>query len=319
MRGCSSALHLAGYLGLIGMMHRVLVVLSFLVCQVLAESPAEFGQRGFIEYQAGTLPLIIGAPHGGYLQPKGLAARGYGVVDQDSNTQELARMIQASFEKKLGATPHMIFCLLHRSKVDANREIVEAAQGSPGAEQAWHDWHGFIAKAKTAVKQQFGTGLYIDLHGQRHKEARVELGYMIGPDKLSLGDVVLDKQTLIARQSSIRELDHRSPASFVDLLRGPSSLGALLQQRGFASVPSPDVPAPKEGELYFRGGFNTDTHGSRRGGTLSALQIECPWVGVRDTPSNRARFVDALTDVLPLWFRSHFGIPLAPKSNTPQP
>jgi hypothetical protein len=281
--------------------------------------PLEYGADKFIEYQTGGLPLIIGAPHGGYLKPESLANRTYGVLDQDSNTQELAGMIQATFQQKLGAAPHLIICRLHRSKMDANREIVEATQGGRGAEQAWRDWQGFIIKAKAVVQKQFGTGLYIDLHGQRHKEARVELGYMIGADKLRLDDAALERSSLLIRQSSIRELDQRSPASFVELLRGSSSLGGLLQARGFASVPSPAFPAPKEDEQYFRGGFNTDTHGSRQGGPISAVQIECPWLGVRDTPANRAKFVDALTDVLPQWFRAHFGIPLAPKSNTSSP
>ena len=273
----------------------------------------EYGADRLIEYQPGALPLIIGTPHGGYLKPKELADRTYGVVDQDSNTQELARMIQAALVQKLGAAPHLIVCRLHRSKVDVNREIVEAAQGGLGAEQAWRDWQGFILKAKAIVLKQFGTGLYIDLHGQRHKEARVELGYMIGADKLRLDDALLEKSKLLIRQSSIRELDQRSPASFVELLRGASSLGGLLQARGFASVPSPAVPAPKENEQYFRGGFNTDTHGSRQGGSFNAVQIECPWLGVRDTPANRAKFVDALIDALPLWFRTHVGLPLAPQ------
>lgn len=289
---------------------------SSLAC---AQAQVEFGAGKLIEYRPGGLPLIIGAPHGGYLKPKHLATRTYGVVDQDSNTQELARMIQAAFVRKVGAAPHLVVCQLHRSKMDANREIVEAAQGGPGAEQAWRDWQGFIIKAKVIVQKEFGSGLYIDLHGQRHKEARVELGYMIGADKLRLEDAVLESSMLLIRQSSIRELDQRSPASFVELLRGPGSLGGLLQARGFASVPSPNVPAPKEDELYFRGGFNTDMHGSRQGGPINAVQIECPWVGVRDTPANRAKFVDALTDALPIWFRSHFGIPLAPKPNTAQP
>lgn len=280
---------------------------------VWAQAPVEYGADPWIEYQRGGLPLVIGAPHGGYLKPKELGDRTYGVVDQDSNTQELARMIQAALVQKLGAAPHLIVCRLHRSKVDVNREIVEAAQGGRGAEQAWRDWQGFILKAKAIVLKQFGTGLYIDLHGQRHKEARVELGYMIGADKLRLDDALLEKSTLLIRQSSIRELDQRSPASFVELLRGASSLGGLLQARGFASVPSPAVPAPKENEQYFRGGFNTDTHGSRQGGSFNAVQIECPWLGVRDTPANRAKFVDALTDALPLWFRTHVGLPLAPK------
>lgn len=283
---------------------------------VRSEEPVgrQLDSNGLVEYIPGDLPLIIGAPHGGSLKPQSIKDRTYGVTDQDAGTQEMARLLREAMIKKTGGAPAMVIALIHRSKLDPNREIVEAAQGDPLAEQTWQNWQGFIGKAKTRVMERFGVGLYIDLHGQRHPEGRVELGYMISPEKLRESDAELEKASLVVRASSIRELDQRSPASFIELLRGPTSLGGMLQARGYLSVPSPAVPAPKEGELYFRGGYNTDTHGSRLGGTISALQIECPWVGVRDTLEHRKQFVDALTDILPVWFKTHFGAPLAPRS-----
>ena len=277
-------------------------------------SGRQFDSNGLVEYIPGDLPLVIGAPHGGSLKPPAIKDRTFGVTDQDAGTQEMARMLREAMIKKTGGAPAMVIALIHRSKLDPNREIVEAAQGDPLAEQTWQNWQGFIGKAKARVNERFGVGLYIDLHGQRHPEGRVELGYMISAEKLRESDATLEKASLVVRASSIRELDQRSPASFIELLRGPTSLGGMLQARGYASVPRPDVPAPKENELYFRGGYNTDTHGSRQGGTISALQIECPWVGVRDTHEHRQRFVDALTDILPVWFKTHFGAPLAPRS-----
>ena len=73
------------------------------------------------------------------------------------------------------------------------------------------------------------------------------------------------------------------------------------------------MKAPAEGQDYFRGGYNTDTHGSSRGGAISALQIECPMEGVRDNAANRTLFIATLSEVLPVWFKTHFKGPLAPR------
>lgn len=301
---------------------RRLLLCALLVTVPLFAAPPEFGAHEYIEYQAGTLPLVIATPHGGLLKPEALPDRTYGVVDQDQNTQEMARALCEALAKKTGGSPHLVVCLLHRCKLDCNREIEEAAQGGDNAKKAWSEYQGFITRAKTRVKEQFGTGLFIDFHGQRHKEGRVELGYMIAPDKLRKADEPLNNDKLTIRASSIRELEQRSPATFVELLRGPNSLGALLEAQGYRSVPSPSIHGPAEGEQYFRGGYNTDTHGSRQGGTFNAVQIECPFDGVRDTAANRAKFIDVLSDVLPAWFQAHYGAPLAPLrpvSKSPSP
>lgn len=147
-----------------------------------AETPgSQFNEKHYIEYIPGTLPLVIGAPHGGNLKPSSIPDRTFGVVDQDASTQEMARMLREALLKKTGGAPAMVISLLHRSKLDPNREIKEAAQDQPEAEKAWKDWQAFIVKAKARVMEQFGVGLYIDLHGQRHPEGRIELGYMISP------------------------------------------------------------------------------------------------------------------------------------------
>lgn len=293
---------------------KVLIALVFgLVVSVAAQTPkSQFDPRHFIEYQDGTLPLVLSSPHGGALRPEEMKTRTYGVVDADANTQDLARRIQASLIKKTGASPFMVINLLHRSKLDPNREVVEAAQGDKIAEEEWKHYHTSIDTAQSWIKERFPTGLCIDVHGQRHKEKRVELGYTISAEKLRMSDDKLDANTLTIRQCSIRDLDQRSPASFIELLRGKSSLGGMLEAKGYVCVPGPSVSAPKEGEQYFMGGYTVDQHGSRDGRTINAIQIESPFDGVRDTKENRERFANALTDVLPVYFRTHFGIELAP-------
>ena len=269
----------------------------------------------YIEYLPGTLPLIISAPHGGYLKPADMPDRSEGKVEQDSFTQEMARALRDEFKTATGGTPHVVICRLHRAKLDCNREIKEATQGNPVAEKAWHEWHDALELAKATVQKDFGAGLYIDLHGQRHKEGRVEIGYLLKAKELALDDEAI---TQLAANTSIRELDQRSPASFVELLRGKSSLGALLEAKGYHCVPSPTLRAPGEGELYFNGGYDTLIHAFKNGGALSGFQVECPFDGVRDTKPNRDRFVKALREVLTKdYFPAHFGKPLAPQKKTP--
>ena len=47
------------------------------------------------------------------------------------------------------------------------RYIDEAAFGDPGAEAAWRDFQGYINASKAAIG---GMGVFIDLHGQVHRE-----------------------------------------------------------------------------------------------------------------------------------------------------
>lgn len=271
---------------------------------------AVFGTNGYIEYLAGGLPIIIGAPHGGTLKPAGIPDRKEGKVAQDSFTQELARLMREDMQKRFGAPPHLIICRLHRLKVDCNREIAEAAQGNAEAARAHGEFHDFIKQACNAAREKFGTGLYLDLHGHRHEEALVEVGQLIPGSKLAMSNDELDAGSLVSRQSSIRELDQRSPQSFSALLRGPQSLGGLLEARGFPSIPSPTHAAPTAGQLYFSGSYNIETHGSRDGGTVSALQIECPFKGVREKPELRAKFSAALCEALAEYMRVHFALEL---------
>ena len=289
-----------------------LLILSvgLLLGRAAAEQPkAIFGAHEYIEYLPGSLPIVIGAPHGGSLKPKELPDREEGKTMQDAFTQELARMIREDMQKHFGFPPALIICRLHRSKLDCNREVNEATQGNAGAKEAFDDFHRFISQACEAVEKKVGAGLYIDLHGHRHEQELVEVGALVRADKLAMSDAELDAGVLVSRQSSIRELDKRSPQSFSALLRGPQSLGGLLEARGFAAIPSPAHPAPGDNP-YFNGAYSVATHGSRDKGTISAIQVECPFKAVREKPELRAKFSTALCDALDEYFRVHFQMEL---------
>lgn len=274
------------------------------------QSKAVFGSHEYIEYLPGALPVVISAPHGGTLKPGEITDRQDGKVIQDSFTQELARLIRDDMEKRFGAPPHLVICRLHRSKLDCNREIGEAAQGDVIAAKAHAEYHAFLTQACGTMEKHFGAGLYIDLHGQKHEERLVEIGTLITAEKLALTDAQLDVGSLVSRQSSIRELDARSPRSFAELMRGKTSLGGMLEARGYAAIPSPAYPAPKPKQLYFTGAYDVATHGSREGGTVSAVQVECPFEGVRDSKEHRAKFSAAFCDAMEDFFRVHFAMDL---------
>ncbi|MGH7554678.1 MAG: hypothetical protein ACREMQ_16875, partial [Longimicrobiales bacterium] len=261
------------------------------------------GRNGYIDYRPGDLPIVITAPHGGLMQPAEIPDRTQGTTGRDVNTDLLAEAIAQAFASATGGKrPHIIINRLHRVKLDANREIVEAANGDRYAERAWHEFHAFTEAARWAVEDAFDAGFYIDLHGHAHPVARLELGYLLSSTDLALPPAALNA---LANQSSIRALAARGPPTFVELLRGANSLGSLLEAAGYPAVPSGPQPDPGA-EPYFSGGYNTGRHGSLDGGVIDGVQIEANFAGVRDTEANRALFAAALAQRFRAFFSAHY-------------
>jgi hypothetical protein len=261
----------------------------------------------YIEVRSGTLPIILTVPHGGTLKPANVLARRYGVTGIDSNTVELSEMIIEELEKRHGGKPHVIISRLHRTKLDPNRDLEEAAQGDPTAIAAWHRFHDSAQKACNTAMKKSGMGLLLDVHGHRHFDQRVELGYLVKDDVLKHSDAELNADAALIASTSIRDLDKRSPQSFAELVRGPQSLGGLLELRGFRCLPGPSKANPAFLAGYYSGVYDVTAHGSRAGGTVSAIQVECPWNNVRDAPENQRRFAIALAESLGVYFEVHFG------------
>ena len=259
-----------------------------------------FGDNDYVEYIAGNMPLIFSAPHGGALTPTSIPARtasacgGAATTVTDANTEDLARQIKTEFFNRTGKYPHIVINRLHRNRLDANREIGEAACGNAQAQEAWRDYHEFIEMARTKVTADHERGWYTDLHGHGHAIARLELGYDLSATTLRLTDSELDAASTYETASSIRVFSQQSPLTFAALLRGPSSLGTLLTNAGYPSVPSAQDPAPDAGEEYFSGGYSTERHSCKTTGQVCGVQIEANLVGVRDTPPNRAAFAAAI-------------------------
>jgi N-formylglutamate amidohydrolase len=268
-----------------------------------------FGQQNYIEYIAGNAPLIIAAPHGGTLKPNDIPDRncdGCSYV-MDANTQELARNIQIAVFQQWGCYPHIIVNRLHRIKLDANRDLAEAADGDSKAEAAWREFHSFIDTAKAAILQQYGKGLFIDLHGHGHAIQRLELGYLLTKSELQKPDNEINSNSIL-QYSSIKSLvkQNLQNASHVQLLKGTNALGSLLATQGYPAVPSLQDPAPLPAHDYFNGGYNTLRHGSSKGGKIDAIQIECNMNGVRDNALNRQKFADSLAKSIKRFLENYY-------------
>ena len=260
---------------------------------LLPPDDAVFAADGDVEYHVGTLPFIITAPHGGHLRPDDVANRSEGNLENDTRTQQLARLVAQALSSG-DERPYVVINLLHRDKLDANRPLEEATAGDARAEAAWTAYHELIDQARAEVVASHGGGLLLDVHGHGHDEPRVELGYLITSTELALDDEALEA---LAAESSIRHLAEVSPLSFAALVRGPSSMGARLEEAGYASVPSPSSPSPG-GLPYYSGGYTLRRHGSSGGEPVDAIQLEAPKEGVRDSLVNRATFAAAVASIL---------------------
>lgn len=263
---------------------------------------------GWVETREGTIPLVIVAPHGGNLAPTELPDRACAacVTINDANTRALASDLSDAFFRRVGKRPFVVSNLIHRSKFDANRDLAEATGDYAPLAPLWTLFHSRIDSAKARAVRLHPRALLIDLHGHAHSVERLELGYLLAAADLRLADAML---TPLMFASSIARLDSAAVSgdSGVALLRGPRSLGARLVQAGFAAVPSATDPSPQPGESYFNGGYNTQRHGSLVAGPVDAIQMECNYVGVRDTLAARTAFAEAFVTATLAYLSDHYG------------
>jgi len=183
----------------------------------------------------------------------------------DIFTQEIAKTMVIEYNMITGQKPYLIMANLHRSKLDPNRPILQAAQGNGVCELVYKEYHNFVRSAKDEIK---GPGLVIDLHGQNHHQNSIEIGYLFKKSELNIKDYT-------STVPSIKTLLERTKTPTTEILYGEKSLGALFESAGFNAVPSPRQHSPGT-DKYYKGGYITQTHGSNLGGDIDAIQLEVP-------------------------------------------
>ena len=266
--------------------------------------------KNHVRYYQGEIPLILSAPHGGEFMPEEITSRSSGVFDKDDYTLELTQEIIKEFHQQIGKTPYVIIGDISRKKVDFNRQKEEAYEDER-AEVVYDEFHGLIQKSEKEIEEKFAKGLYIDIHGQSHPKAHLEFGYLLYNDVLKLADEHLQMHQ---HQTSIRTLCKFSPEPFLAQLKGPNSLGSLMCDEGYDSIPSAKIPYATDGN-YFEGAYDTIRYGSLKGGNVSGIQIEFPYLNVRDTPEHRSRCAKAFVKSIIKFMDVHFDINLKDMSS----
>lgn len=261
--------------------------------------------KNYIEYEKGQIPLILTAPHGGNIKPSNMDMRESGVFDRDDYTAELTIDIIKEFEKQINKTPYYLIADISRKIVDLNRQEEEAYELNE-AKAIYDTFHNTIKEYEKEIEEKFGKGIYIDIHGQSHPKAYLEFGYLLDNEILRQHDHEIN---LHKNRSSIRTLSNFSKESFIDQLKGPHSLGSLMCNEGYDSIPSIKLPYASDGN-YFEGAYDTITYGSLNGRNISGIQIEFPYKNVRDSKENRKKCAQSFVVSVLKFMEIHLGVKL---------
>lgn len=220
-----------------------------LVSPARAPGESESDPSRWLKLRAGVLPIIIAAPHGGRMPiPAVSARRGVGVAqfttERDNNTAELAEMIAEKLAVDLGARPFLVIARFERKFIDANRAASGAFE-TPAAKPYYEAYHRALGDAAARVKEQWGGGLLLDIHGQRAEADTIFRGTNNG--------------------RSVTTLRRRFGAA---ALAGPKSILGQMAALGYHVSPTDDY------ESRYTGGYTTQTYGSHRGTSIDAIQLE---------------------------------------------
>ena len=235
------------------LVRRVVLLLLF----SCASSRTSQGQdeAALVIHQAGELPIVISAPHGGNREVPGshprtgegqVAAPGKFVTARDGGTEELAQLVSKAVEARFGKKPYLVASRAHRRYVDPNRPA-DAAFEDAAAERVYRQYHDTLEGYCRTVRREFGRGLLLDLHGQGSKANTVFRGTQNG-------------KTVALLRERFGEPAHS----------GPESLTGLLKVRGWTMHPDPFDGREQGG---FTGGYIVQTYSSEPFG-LDAIQLE---------------------------------------------
>lgn len=214
---------------------------------------------GDVTLEAGNLPVILLAPHGGNVRPEGVPRRTDGPKRDyaaDLLASEVARALSWIGVDGTVHRPHLITMALHRSCADANRalddppwatenEAGEAIEAHPRAVRAWEDFHAYAGWAVARVQAEHGKGLLLDLHGLAASRTADHYGYRLRRDDLhdeERADGMSSDEALAARvreASTMRALARTkaTDAEIASLIRGVDSLATMVDVAGAELFP----------------------------------------------------------------------------------
>ena len=199
--------------------------------------------------------LVITSPHGGDLKPSYIPNRSTSgkycpssgcKTSKDSYTLQISELLQSKVITNYCKVPFVVKNHLHRSKLDANREVLEAAQEEQVAVDAWYQFHNLTNYAQTQLQQHFGSvtangitgakALLFDMHGYAGLDwvptdgsPFIQWGFRLSDDPSLNPDnyCPLDTRSsgTIGTMTHARWMDGQS---YECLVRGPGSLGSRV-------------------------------------------------------------------------------------------
>ncbi len=241
--------------------------------------------KDYVEFQKGTIPLIISVPHGGTLECENIPKRLQGILGTDGRTIEIAKMlierIKMKFKKQNleNRIPSYVISQVRRSKIDLNREKTKAYIQSSGiAKEIYTIYHKKIKEYVMDNLKLFARSLLIDIHG--FEKAKRPPGFrdveiILGTNNLEsfFYNPILKKY-------------------WEDNLRGKII-------KNFIDLNIPIAPGhPKRKEYVLTGGYITKEYGASQIPNSKAIQIEfSDRIRIQDLEL-RDLVLNTLTDIL---------------------
>lgn len=209
----------------------------------------------FVTVRKGTLPIIVTAPHGGRKKvPEIPERKGAGIANfatvLDNNTAEVAEHLAAELEKHLGGKPWVVIARFERKYLDVNRPP-EQGYESEKAKPYYDAYHGPLEAACKAVKEKFGRGILLDLHGQG-----------VYSEALCRGTQNGKTVTLLRERYGWQAVT------------GKKSILGVLENSGYKILPACTADPKTKEEARFNGGYTVSNYGSHTGYGIDAIQLE---------------------------------------------
>lgn len=252
---------------------------------------AQSKPNSLVTIEAGELPIILSAPHGGRDAIPGVPVRrGKGVKlfnpRSDFNTDQLTEKLANAIEKKLGKRPYVVIARFHRKYLDANRRVKDAYE-SDKARAAYDTYHQALARARRDVIKRWGRGMLFDIHGQGANPKAIFRGTQNG-----------------------KTTTHLIKRFGKEALVGETSVFGQLVKQGLPVIPA--IGSTDRENPAYNGGYIVATYGSRSGGTLDAIQFELG----RELRASKATSATAkkMADAVAVFARKYLPTALAQKN-----
>lgn len=263
------------------------------------------GPMDFTDIQSGGIPIILTAPHGGWVDLNVSERTGENLPGGDSLTYELTGELSAKLEQLLGRKPFVVRAKFQRKYIDANRAAnagEQPAYADDAAAPYYDYYHGKIREYVDTINNRWsGKGILLDIHGQSDAPSTILRGTNEG-------------RTVLRLRNRNGQVDDAP-------LIGPNSIFGGLHAYGYSVYPPTNVPVaekPSEsGCLGFNGGYTVQKYGGNDSNQIDAIQIE---VG-KHLRSEEARgdFVQALANSIAGFYKAYLasGVKLSSLPSVP--